>query len=128
VPGPFTVVETPAFASLVANYVKETHKKLAHDLHWLNGRLAEAPEQMGDHVPGLKGLPLPVFKARCKDTCHRLSASAAWRVYYAIHKEKQRVFLLFLHHKKEYDNPGKDFLIQKMERALIQHPAKIRPA
>jgi len=124
VASPFTVVETPAFSALVADYAKGGHKKLPDDLDWLKGRLAEASEKMGDHVPGLKKLPLPVFKARCKDACHRLSASAAWRVYYAIHKEKQRVFLLFLHHKKEYANPGKDFLIQKMERALTQHPPK----
>ena len=119
---PFAVVETPAFSALVAGYVKDGHRNLPDDFEWLKGRLAEAPEQMGDHVPGLKHLPLPVFKARCKDTCHRLSASAAWRVYYAIHKEKRAVFLLFLHHKKEYKNPGKDFLVQKMQRALTQHP------
>ena len=119
---PFAVVETPAFSALVAGYVKDGHRNLPDDLDWLKSRLAEAPEQMGDHVPGLKHLPLPVFKARCKDTCHRLSASAAWRVYYAIHKEKRAVFLLFLHHKKEYENPGKDFLVQKMQRALTQHP------
>ena len=40
----------------------------------------------------------------------------------AIHKEKRCVFLLFLHHKKEYENPGSAFLVQKMERALTQHP------
>lgn len=122
---PFVVVETPAFTALVADYVKDGHKKLPEDLLWLNDRLAKAPEQMGAHVPGLKKLPLPVFKTRCKDSCHRLSASAAWRVYYAIHKEKRRVFLLFLHHKKEYENPGVTFLAQKMERALTQHPPKV---
>ena len=121
---PFVVVETSAFAALVAGYVKDGHGKLAEDLAWLASRLVEAPEQMGDHVPGLKKLPLPVFKARCKDSCHRLSASAAWRVYYAIHKEKRCVFLLFLHHKKEYETPGPAFLVQKMERALTQHPPK----
>ena len=104
--------------------MKDGHKKLPDDLAWLTGRLAEAPEQMGDHVPGLKKLPLPVFKARCKDSCHQLGASAAWRVYYAIHKEKRCVFLLFLHHKKEYENPGPAFLVQQMERALTQHPPK----
>jgi hypothetical protein len=124
VASPFVVVETPAFAALVAGYAKDGHTKLSEDLEWLAGRLAEAPDKMGDHVPGLKKLPLPVFKARCKDSCHRLSASAAWRVYYAIHKEKRRVFLLFLHHKKEYGNPGAAFLGQKIERALTQHPPK----
>lgn len=118
----FTVVETPAFAALVGAYVKDGHRKLPDDLEWLTDRLAEAPEHMGDHVPGLKKLPLPVFKARCKDSCHRLSASSAWRGYYAIHKTNRRVFLLFLHHKKEYGNPGSGFLVQKMERALTQYP------
>jgi len=28
------------------------------------------------------------------------------------------VQLLFLHHKKEYENPGKDFLQQKIEKAF----------
>ena len=109
-PGPFTVVETPAFAALVADYAtKAGHKKLPDDLDWLKGRMAEAPERMGDHVPGLKGLPLPVFKARCKDTCHRLSASAAWRVYYAIHKEKQCLFLLFPPSQEGIRKSGKRF-------------------
>jgi len=101
VASPVTVIETPAFAALVADYVKDGHNKLREDLNWLTGRLAEAPEVMGDHVPGLKKLPLPVFKTRCKDSCHQLAASAAWRVYYAIHGEKRCVFLLFLHHKKD---------------------------
>lgn len=115
-------METPAFAALVAEKVKAGHGNLSEDLLWLTRRLAEAPEQMGDHVPGLKKLPLPVLKARCKDTCHRLGASAAWRVYYAIHKEKRTVFLLFLHHKKKYENAGVPFLIQKIEHALARRP------
>lgn len=80
---------------------------------------------MGDHVPGLKNLALPIFKARCKDSCHHLGASAAWRVYYAIHSAKSTVFLLFLHHKKEYENPGKDYLLQKLQRAFTQHPPQV---
>ena len=74
---PFTVVETPAFTALVAGYVKDGHKKLPQDLEWLKGHLAEAPEKMGDHVPGLKKLPLPVFKARCKDSCHTMRSQFA---------------------------------------------------
>jgi len=81
--------------------------------------LAEAPEQMGDHVPELGGLALPIFKTHCKDFCHRIGASGAWRVYYALNKSAAKVFLLFLHHKKEYKNPGVKFLLQKMERAAI---------
>ena len=120
--GPFIVAETPAFAALVIEYVKAGHKNLPGDLLWLTIRLAEAPEQVGDHVQGLKKLPLPVFKARCKDSCHQLGASAAWRVYYAIHKKNRRVFLLFLHHKKEYENAGATFLVQKIERAMRENP------
>ena len=74
---------------------------------------------MGNHVPELKGLALPIFKARCKDSCHNLGASGAWRVYYALNKGTKKVFLLFLHHKREYENPGAKFLVQKLERAIL---------
>jgi hypothetical protein len=73
---------------------------------------------MGDHVPELGKLALSIFKTRCKDSCHKIGASGAWRIYYAIHKPAEKVFLLFLHHKKEYENPGAKFLFQKMERAF----------
>src|SRR5438477_1258637 len=85
---------------------------------WLAGRLATAPDLIGDHVPELKKLTLPVFKTRCKDSCHNLGASGAWRIYYAINKAAKKVFLLFLHHKREYENPGATFLLQKLERAI----------
>ena len=120
-PSPFVVVETPAFTALVAGYVKDGHKKLPDDLAWLAGRLAEAPEQMGDHVPGLKNCRCRFSKRAARTVA---TSSAVWRVYYAIHEEKRRVFLLFLHHKREYENPGPAFLVQKMERALTQHPPK----
>lgn len=101
-----------------AEYARE-HSKLEENLLWLAGRLAEAPEQMGDHVSELGGLALPIFKTRCKDSCHRIGASGAWRIYYAVNKPAGRAFLLFLHHKKEYENPGAKFLLQKMERAIV---------
>lgn len=116
--GHFTVIRTPAFDLLAADYVRD-HSKLETDLAWLTGRLAEAPEQMGDHVPELGGMALPIFKTRCKDSCHRIGASGAWRIYYALNKPAAKTFLLFLHHKKEYENPGAKFLLQKMERAFI---------
>jgi len=116
--GSFTVIRTPAFDLLAGDYARD-HSKLEADLAWLTGRLAEAPEQMGDHVPELGGLALPIFKTRCKDSCHRIGASGAWRIYYALNKPARKVFLLFLHHKKEYENPGAKFLLQKMERAFI---------
>jgi hypothetical protein len=94
------------------------HPKLKDDLVWLIGRLAEAPELLGDQVPELGGLAFPIFKTRCKDTCHRIGSSDAWRIYYAVNKPKSKVFLLFLRHKKEYENPGAKFLFQKLERAF----------
>ena len=115
--GKYTVIRTTAFELLTAEYTRE-HSRLMEDLDWLLGRLAEAPELMGDHVPELGRLALPVFKTRCKDSCHRIGASGAWRVYYALHKPAAKVFLLFLHHKKEYENPGGKFLLQKLERAF----------
>jgi hypothetical protein len=115
--GLFTVIRTPAFDLLAGEYGRD-HSKLESDLAWLMGRLAEAPEQMGDHVPELGGMALAIFKTRCKDSGHRIGASGAWRVYYSLHKPDTKVFLLFLHHKKEYENPGPRFLLQKMERAI----------
>lgn len=90
------------------------HSKLEHDL----GRLAEAPDLMGDHVPELRDMALPIFKTRCKDSCHRIGASGAWRIYSAVHKPAAKLFLLFLHHKKEYENPRPKFLQQKIEQAM----------
>jgi hypothetical protein len=119
--GDFTVFRTPAFDLLAAEYVRE-HSKLEPDLAWLIGRLEEAPELMGDHVPELRCLALPIFKTRCKDSCHKIGASGAWRIYYAMNKTTKKVFLLFLHHKKEYENPGAKFLLQKLERAFASGP------
>lgn len=116
--GEFTVIRTPAFDLLAAEYARD-HSRLKNDLDWLVGRLAEAPELLGDHVPELGKLALPIFKTRCKDSCHKIGASGAWRIYYALHKPAKKVFLLFLHHKKEYENPGAKFLLQKMERAFV---------
>ena len=114
----YTVIRTPAFERLAEDYSKQ-HRRLVEDVEWLTGRLATAPELMGDHVPELKGLALPIFKARCKDSCHNIGASGAWRVYYAVNKEAKKVFLLVLHHKREYENPGAKFLVQKLERAIL---------
>ena len=119
--GRFHVIRTPAFDLLAMEYARE-HPRLEGDLAWIIGRLAEAPELMGDHVPELGGLALPIFKTRCKDSCHRMGASGAWRIYYALHKPAKKVFLLFLHHKKEYENPGAKFLLQKLERAFASAP------
>ena len=104
--GEFTVIRTAAFDLLAADYARE-HPKLKDDLDWVAGRLAEAPELMGDHVPELGRVALPIFKTRCKDSCHKIGASGAWRIYYALNKSAKKVFLLFLHHKKEYENPGR---------------------
>jgi hypothetical protein len=92
--GAFTVNRIPAFDLLAREYARE-HPKLEADLEWITGRLAEAPDLMGDHVPELRGLALPIFKTRCKDTCHRIGASGAWRIYYAVNKPASKVFLLF---------------------------------
>ncbi len=119
--GAYTVIRTPAFDLLVGDYVR-SHPKLEDDLAWLIGRLAEAPDRMGDHVPELGKLALPIFKTRCKDSCHKIGASGAWRIYYAIHKPAGKVFLLFLHHKREYENPGAKFLFQKLDRAFGSAP------
>jgi hypothetical protein len=51
-----------------------------------------------------------------------IGASGAWRIYYALNKSAGKVCLLFLHHKKEYENPGGKFLLQKLERAFVSSP------
>ena len=124
--GSFTVIRTPAFDLLAAEYTRQ-HPKLEENLSWLIGRLAEAPDLMGDHVPELGNVALPIFKTRCKDSCHKIGASGAWRIYYALNKTTKKVFLLFLHHKKEYENPGAKYLLQKLERALTSAPTPKPP-
>ena len=115
--GDYAVIRTPAFDLLARDCARE-HPKLEDDLKWVTGRLEEAPELMGDHVPELGGLALPIFKTRSKDSCHKIGASGGWRIYYALNKPAKKIFLLFLHHKKEYENPGAKFLLQKLERAF----------
>lgn len=75
----YSVIRTPAVDLLAKDYGK-THANLEDDLTWLIGHLALAPEQMGDHVPELGGLALPIFKTRCKDSCHKIGSSGAWRL------------------------------------------------
>jgi hypothetical protein len=113
----FAVIRTPPFNSLVADAAGD-HAALDPDLDWLIGRLGTDPQRMGDHVTNLAKLRLPIFKTRCKDSCHSLGASSGWRIYYALDKDRETVFLLFLHHKKEYELPRQGFLLQKLERAL----------
>lgn len=113
---------TPAFVALLENYQENGWPKVQEDILWLEGRLQNAPALMGDQVPGLKNLPLPIFKARCKDRSLNIGSSGGWRVYYAIRKEPPKVFMLFFHHKREYENPGLKFLLQKIERALKRNP------
>src|SRR5439155_17447664 len=69
-------IRTPAFDVLDEEYRRQ-HAKLDDDLARIVGRLAEAPELMGEHVPELRRLALPIFKTRCKDSCHSIVASAA---------------------------------------------------
>ena len=61
---------------------------------------------------------LLIVKTCSKDSCHSLGASGGWRIYYAANKAMQKVFLLFIHHKKDYELPKLGFLLQKLERAL----------
>jgi hypothetical protein len=111
------IIRTPPFESLVADYARE-HPALPEDLAWLIGRLETDPQRMGNRVPELAKLSLPIFKTRCKDSCHSVGASSGWRIYYAMNKTAQTVFLLFIHHKSDYELPKQGFLIQKLERAL----------
>ena len=73
---------------------------------------------MGERVPQLQNLALPIYKTRCKDSCCNIGQSGGWRIYYAVNKDTRNIFLLFLHHKREYEMPRLEFLIQKLERAF----------
>lgn len=113
----YAVVRTPAFELLLADY-RKAHRKIADDLAWLEGKLKLAPASLGDCVPQLQKLAHPVFKTRCKDSCCNIGQSGGWRIYYAVGEASRTVWLLFLHHKREYENPGVEFLLQKLERAF----------
>jgi hypothetical protein len=113
----FTVVRTPAFKLLLKDYGK-THRQLDADMAWLESKLKLSPDQMGERVPQLQNLALPIHKTRCKDSCCKIGQSGGWRIYYGINKDSRQVFLLFLHHKREYENPRTDFLLQKLDRAF----------
>jgi hypothetical protein len=113
----YVVIQTKPFDTLVADYTRG-HPKLQEDLDWLIGRIAVNPECMGNRVPELAKLQIPIFKTRCKDSCHSLGASSGWRIYYAVNKTSEKVFMLFIHHKKDYELPKQGFLLQKLERAL----------
>ena len=65
----FEVLRTKPLVLLLKE-VSKTHPAFEGvDLPWLEGRIRYAPTKMGDHIPGLKNLNLPVFKARLKDSC-----------------------------------------------------------
>jgi mRNA-degrading endonuclease RelE of RelBE toxin-antitoxin system len=115
----FRIVRTPAYVALLADSIRDGHRNLEQDMAWLEDKLALAPEAVGERVPQLQHLALPIFKTRCKDSCHKIGQSGGWRVYYALNKDTRTVFLLFLHHKREYENPRIDFLVQKLEKALV---------
>jgi hypothetical protein len=96
---------------------------MEQDLDWLEGRLRQAPDAIGDQVQGMISV-YPVYKTRMKDSCCRLSASAGWRVYYPIDKQAKRVELFFMLHKKQAENAGRDFINQQIERAFSS-PKKV---
>src|SRR5687767_9165247 len=100
---PFKVVRAAAYNALIAS--TSEHEQLEVDLKWVEGRIAQAPTSIGDHVPKLKGFSLPIYKTRVKDSCCKISARSAWRVYYAVDDAKKLVHMLFFHHKNEVENP-----------------------
>jgi hypothetical protein len=114
----YSIQRTKPFAALIAEEGIAHVKLVLEDLPWLEGRLSLAPDKMGDKVSGLKNLNLPVYKTRLKDSCCNLSASAGWRIYYAVSTVTENVYMLFLHHKKELENPAKNYLQQKIEKAF----------
>jgi mRNA-degrading endonuclease RelE of RelBE toxin-antitoxin system len=116
-PASFAVIRTPAFASLLSDY-RKAHRQLEQDLAWLESKLKLSPEMLGERVPQLQDLALPIYKTRCKDSCCKIGQSGGWRIYYALNKDSRKVFLLLLHHKREYEKPRLDFLVQKLERAF----------
>ena len=122
--GAFTVIRAPAFDLLAADYARE-HPRLKDDLDWLAGRLAEAPEPMGDHVPELGPLALPIFKTRCKDSCHKIGASGAWRIYYALHKRRRKCSCFFCITRRNTRIPARNSCSRKWSAHL---PARRNPS
>ena len=117
----YTVQRTKPFAAMIQEEALTHPKLIAEDLPWLEGRLILAPDRMeGDRLSALKNLNLPVYKTRLKDSCCDLSASAGWRIYYAVSNETTTVYLLFLHHKKDLENPAKNYLQQKIQNAFSE--------
>ena len=114
----YVVERTKPFAIILQSEGTRHPKLVSEDLPWLEGRLALAPDKMGDRLCGLKNLNLPVFKTRLKDSCCGLSASAGWRIYYAVSNKTAKVYLLFAHHKKDLENPARDYLQQKIQTAF----------
>src|ERR1039458_6270316 len=121
--GAFTVIRTPAFDLLAADYARE-HPKLKDDLDWLTGRLAEAPELMGDHMPELGKVALPIFKTRCKDSCHKIGASGAWRIYYALHKPAKKFSCCFCTTKRNTKIPARNSCCKNWS---VRLPARQKP-
>ena len=117
----FNVERTPPFKEQIKGLLRK-HPGIEKDIAWLTGRLCQAPGAIGDRVPGIKAA-LPIFKCRCKDSCCKLSSREGWRLYYAVRKETKAVFLLFLIHKHEQENPGRNFLEQKIAGAFAKRPA-----
>jgi hypothetical protein len=71
----YVVVRTAAFGLLLADY-RKAHRKIEDDLAWLESKLQLAPEMMGERVPQLQNLALPIYKTRCKDSCCNIGQSA----------------------------------------------------
>ena len=112
----YTVERTRPFIVALSEIAKG-HPKIEEDLAWLEGRLQQAPDKIGDHVQGIKA-PIPVYKTRCKDSCCRLAASGGWRAYYAVSSKKKVVYLFLILHKKVSENAGPKYIGQMIERAF----------
>lgn len=68
---------------------------------------------------------LNTMNTYCQPTAHPRPSNSltlykvgGCRLYYALNKDTKKAFLLFLHHKRENENPRLDFLVQKIDRAL----------
>jgi hypothetical protein len=114
-------VERSAPFSFLVEEIKLAHPKIEADLAWLEGRLAQGAECLGDRVPGLL-CALPVMKTRCKDSCCSIGASGGWRIYFTLDKAKRVVCLFFIAHKRVAESAGKTFLNQQIARAFGPGP------
>ena len=93
----------------------------------MESKLKLSPEQLGERVPQLQNLALPIFKTRCKDSCCKIGQSGGWRIYYAINKDKRKAAQDYISIAKDTKNSVDDIfaVINDKDYAFTLSPEKV---